>query len=83
MSRQLSIQSNVSMNSSIQGSIVSDKGNREGMELESSSKGKFKGSAWINYYISAAHWSVLAIIFTLFLIAQFMASAADVWVSVW
>lgn len=55
----------------------------EGIPLEASSKGKVKGSLTLNYFRAGDHWSVLLILLFSFLFVQFIASAADYWVSVW
>lgn len=55
----------------------------EGVEMEASSKGKVKGSIAGNYFKAGAHWSILFVLAISFLIVQFLASAADYWVSIW
>lgn len=57
--------------------------NNVNVQLESSSKGKVKGSVNISYFRAGAHWSVLSIIFALFLIVQTLGSGTDYWVSFW
>lgn len=52
-------------------------------ELESSSKGKVKGSLLMHYFNSANRPCTLIFIITTFLLAQIFASVADVWVSYW
>lgn len=51
--------------------------------MEESSKGKVKGSIAGNYFKAGAHWSILFIIGSLYIIVQVLASGADYWVSVW
>lgn len=53
----------------------------QAMQMESSSKGKVKGSNALNYFNAAAHWSVLASLAILFILTQLFASGADYWVS--
>ncbi|XP_031631875.1 multidrug resistance-associated protein 4-like isoform X2 [Contarinia nasturtii] len=52
-------------------------------ELEASSKGKIKGSLILNYIKSSKVPCALALLCTLFLITQAIASTADIWVSYW
>lgn len=52
-------------------------------ELESSSKGKIKGSLLLNYFKAANQPILLGILIVLFLLAQILASAADIWVADW
>lgn len=52
-------------------------------ELEASSKGKVRGSLVINYLKSSKKPWTLVFLVTSFLLAQILASAADVWVSYW
>lgn len=52
-------------------------------ELEASSKGKVKGSLLLNYFKSANRPCVLVFLFATFLLAQILASSADMWVSYW
>lgn len=90
MSRQSSIRS-VSTNSinSLDGSYYGDDDdekeneNNNVAEMEASSKGKVKGSVALNYYKAGAHWSVVCVMLLSFLVVQLLASAADIWVSVW
>lgn len=51
------------------------------IQMESSSKGKVKGSNGMNYFKAGAHWAVLAPLVVLFFIVQLCASGADYWVS--
>lgn len=55
----------------------------EGVQLEASSKGQFKGSVSRNYFTAGAHWSILSIIAFTFIFVQVLASGADFWVSEW
>lgn len=52
-------------------------------QMESSSKGKVKGSLLVNYFHSGGHTVVLVIVGLLFLMAQILASTSDYWVSFW
>lgn len=52
-------------------------------ELEASSKGKVKGSLSLNYLKSANRPFTLVFIVAAFLLAQTLASLADIWVSYW
>lgn len=52
-------------------------------ELESSSKGMVKGSLLLNYFKYANQPFTLIFLFASFLLAQTLASLADVWVSFW
>lgn len=96
MSRQVSRKSSTrslsSMslnNSSIDGSLFDENTENDeedqdnGVQMEASSKGKFKGSVATNYFTSGAHWSILVLLLISFVIVQLLASAADIWVSVW
>lgn len=51
--------------------------------LEKSSRGMVSGSTMTAYFKSGAHWCTVLVIFFLFLVVQFMASAADIWISIW
>lgn len=90
MSRQSSIRS-VSTNSinSLDGSCLGNDDDEEqnenfdGVQMEASSKGTVKGSVALNYYKAGAHWSVVCVMLLSFLVVQLLASAADIWVSVW
>lgn len=55
----------------------------EGLQMEESSKGKVKGSVTWSYFNVGAHWSVLILLVSLFIIVQVFVSGADYWVSVW
>lgn len=55
----------------------------KGIGMESSSKGKVKGSVWMNYFKAGAHWSVLLVLLGSFVFVQLIASAVDYWVSIW
>lgn len=88
MSRRSSTRSasSNSLNGSTDGSDIDDDEDgkkTEGVELEASSKGKVKGSIAGNYFKAGAHWSILFVLAISFLIVQFLASAADYWVSIW
>lgn len=86
MSRQLSIRSLSSSNSSNESSIVEDDSHErsdEGIQMEASSKGKIKGSILKNYLTSGANWFALIILVSSFIIVQALASATDYWVSIW
>lgn len=61
----------------------SDDQAQQAHELESSSKGKIKGPLLFHYLKSAEQPFLLFILFVLFLVAQFFASAADYWVAYW
>lgn len=52
-------------------------------ELEASSKKKVKGSLLLHYFNSAKRPYTLVFIIASFLLAQALASIADVWVSYW
>lgn len=52
-------------------------------ELEASSKGKVKGSLILNYLNSAQRPFTLVFLIISFLLAQVLASLADIWVSYW
>lgn len=53
------------------------------IELESSSKGKIKGSILLHYLKSSNIPGVTSILCALFAITQMFASVADVWVPYW
>lgn len=53
------------------------------LELETSSKGKIEGPLLLNYFRSANQPILLGILIGLFLMAQILASASDVWVADW
>lgn len=52
-------------------------------ELEASSKGQVSGSLLLNYFKSTNQPCTLVILLAAFLLAQALASIADVWVSYW
>lgn len=52
-------------------------------QMESSSKGKVKGSVIGNYFRSGGNPVILFFVGVLFLLAQIVASASDYWVSYW
>lgn len=89
MSRQSSVDSVASSNSSNDGFKTVDDGDEnygnkdEGVQMEISSKGKVKGSILRNYFASGGHWSVHILLGVLFIFVQLLASAADYWVSIW
>lgn len=51
--------------------------------LEATSKGKVKGSLFLQYLQAGAHSTVLFLLFVLFLTAQILASGADYFVAFW
>lgn len=55
----------------------------KGVLMEESSKGKFKGSVSLNYYLAGANWLALSLLVALLVFVQALASGADYWVSVW
>lgn len=55
----------------------------KGVQMEESSKGTFKGSTSMNYYLAGANWLALILLAILFVFVQVLASGADYWVSVW
>lgn len=55
----------------------------QGAQLEASSKGMIKGSKTMHYFKAGAHWSVLVVLLLSVLATQMIASAADIWVSIW
>lgn len=55
----------------------------KGVQMEESSKGKFKGSVSLNYYLAGANWLALTLLVALLVFVQVLASGADYWVSVW
>lgn len=60
-----------------------DEKSMKALQLESSSKGKVKGSMLEEYFRAGASFGALFMLFMLFLLTQIMASAADYWVSYW
>lgn len=52
-------------------------------QLEKSSKKKVNGSTMMTYFKAGAHWSTLVLLLASFLATQFVASAVDIWISVW
>lgn len=85
-SRQMSRQ--ISRHHSRQSSIHSETGSLDenepvGVQLESTSKGKVKGSVSMSYYLAGANWFSLSILLVLFIVVQILASVADIWVSIW
>lgn len=61
----------------------SDKHENNDVQLEESSKGKFKESVSLAYFKAGAHWFMIAILVIFFPITEIIASASDYWVSVW
>lgn len=55
----------------------------EGVQLEASSNGKIKGSNAVSYFKAGAQWPALLGLLFLFVATQILASAADIWVSIW
>lgn len=62
---------------------IADEQNALVKELEASSKGKVKGSLIVNYLNSAKRPFTLVFILVTLLLAQALASLADIWVSYW
>lgn len=65
---------------------IDESGNQkkdEGVQLEASSKGKVKGSIFMNYFKAGVPWPVFIVLLFLFVFVQFLGSAVDYWVSVW
>lgn len=87
LSRRSSTRSASSASLSSDGSEIDDEEDQnedqKGLEMESSSKGKVKGSVTAGYFKAGAHWSILFVLGISFLVVQMLASAADYWVSVW
>lgn len=54
-----------------------------GVQIEDSSKGKFKGSLALSYFRAGGNWLTLSTLLFSFILVQFLASAADYWVSIW
>lgn len=52
-------------------------------KMEASSEGKVKGSLLLDYFKSADRMCTLIFLFISFLLTQFLANCADVWVSYW
>lgn len=52
-------------------------------EMEASSKGKVKENLLLSYLHAGAHWSVIGVLFIMFVVTQILASGADKWVSYW
>lgn len=57
--------------------------NLDNVHEEKNSKGKVKGSLFINYFRAGANWFIILFLCTFFLFVQVLGSAADYWVSVW
>ncbi|XP_055306890.1 ATP-binding cassette subfamily C member 4-like isoform X2 [Sitodiplosis mosellana] len=84
-SQTLSIRSTSmeSLNSFIEYKENEQDKNDEGAHAEQSSKGKVKGSVFINYFTAGANWFILLFLCTSFLFVQLLGSAADYFVSIW
>lgn len=86
-SRKSSLQSlsGYSISSEIDGSISNEKGEDAQYhivsQLEESSS--VNGSIMGHYMKVGAHWSMLLLLFFLFLATQMLGSAADIWISIW
>lgn len=84
--RKSSIRSNYSI-SSLDDSIFSENDDDALDELvsqlEESSKGTVNGSILTNYFQAGVHWSMLLLLSASFLATQFVASVADIWISIW
>lgn len=52
-------------------------------ELEASSRGKVKGSLFVNYFKSAKRPCTMVFLLASFLLTQILASVADIWISYW
>lgn len=52
-------------------------------ELEASSKGKVKGSLFVNYFKSADRPYTLVFLIVSFILSQTLASVADIWIAYW
>lgn len=55
----------------------------DGVGMEVTSKATIKRSISVNYFKMGGHWSIPLTLMFSFLVAQFLASATDYWVSVW
>lgn len=73
-----------------QESIHSDMGsnnelhqNDDGVQMESTSKGKVKGSMFLKYFTAGVRWPMLAVLICSFLLAQVIASGYDYFQSIW
>lgn len=53
------------------------------MHAEGSSKGKVKGSLFVNYFRAGANWFILLFLCTFFLFVQVLGSSADYWAMIW
>lgn len=78
-----SLYSTSSLDDSIFSEDDEDTQNQFVSQLEESSKDNVKGSITLNYFKAGAHWSLLLLLLSLFLAAQTVASAADIWISFW
>lgn len=55
----------------------------EGIQMESSSKNKVKGSMLANYFTAGTSWPILMILLFSFVFAQIIGSTFDYWISIW
>ena len=55
----------------------------EGVQLEASSKGKVKGSLFLNYFKAGARWPTLILLLLSLVFVEFLGSSVDYWVSIW
>lgn len=79
-SRQLSIQSTASILDELTSELTDDSTDAQ---PEESGKGRSGGAQAGSYFRAGASWPTLLTLFLSFLLAQFLASFADFWVSVW
>ena len=75
--------SNESLNSFTEFDENEPRKNDQTEHTEQSSKGKVKGSLFVNYFTAGVNWFILVFLCASFLFAQFLGSAADYFVSVW
>lgn len=54
-----------------------------GIQMESSSKGKIKGSMIANYFTAGVNWPIIMVVLFSFLFAQVIGSSFDYWTSIW
>lgn len=67
-----------------QGRKDDDQGSEETLNnIETSSKGKVKGSLLLQYFTAGSNFSELIVILILFGLTQLAASGCDYWVSFW
>lgn len=55
----------------------------EGIQMESSSKGKVEGSMLVNYFTAGVNWPVFLVLLFSFVFAQVIGSTIDYFVSIW